>query len=142
MTPNRHFNKIDIRLSDETDSIFILAMTREGAINRWGDLEGKEENKRPAMGRIDASVFQQLIGWFDEATLQLAGRYAFEPAQGTRYSLLIELTGPTGETGFEFVYYEEGVGPPEELVEWLVQVQDATDPWFQERSPKKRQAKK
>ncbi|GAB4427056.1 MAG: hypothetical protein OHK0039_45250 [Bacteroidia bacterium] len=130
-------DRIYFKLSVESKDIFSLMLARNGALNRLGS-EDEEGSTAFFMGRTDEPLFDQLLASLSDDMLELTGRYEYPDLRGERCVLTITLEGQDLETGFEFTYGSEAVGPPEEIVDWVDRAITLTDPWYEAQLVRRR----
>ncbi len=120
-----------IKLEAEDESVLSLMLSASGSLNRMGDGSGDPEVARFFMGSSPEPLFQQLIAGMDEKVFELAGRYELPYEGGERLRLTLHFKGEKLDTGFEFSYGSESMGPPEELLEIVEQAVALTDGWYE-----------
>ena len=126
---------LEIQFQVANASQLHLIIRRNGSISRRGD--GEQPDGPIAMGRIEGEVFTSLVDSLPEEVWSEPGRYELSRQGGDPFLLSVGLTGEGLDTGLAFQYDSEGVGPPEELIEFVEAALDATEEWYQDQLPQK-----
>jgi hypothetical protein len=88
------------------------------------------------MGTTQKPLFKKLIQSIDKKVFELTGRYELPYEQGEHIHLTIHCKGDDLDTGFEFSYGSESMGPPEEILAIVEKAVELTDAWYEEQLEK------
>ncbi|MEL6848012.1 MAG: hypothetical protein AAFP92_05820 [Bacteroidota bacterium] len=136
------WERIHINWEIKGKPVLMLTFHASGALNRMGDGSGDKAVSRLCMGHGDPAWFTILLQELGEDALDLVGRYEFPDPQGDKAVLSIVLSKEEEETGFEFTYGTESVGPPEEMVNWVELAVNLSHDWWEEQLFKGKQRRK
>lgn len=129
---------VSLRVNEE--QVLAIRFSKSGALNRMGDGSDDPKSRIILMKRVKEPIFDHLIAALSDEILSLVGRYAFPDPQGDLTQLLITLEGKEEqETGFEFTYGADSVGPPEEIIDFVEYALELSDPYWEEYRASKRQ---
>lgn len=122
---------------DESLLLYMM-LSRNGSLNRRGEGSEDPSTLYMAMGHTDDPIFTDLLAQLPDDWLEHTGRYTMPDRQGKTMLLTISIQNDQVETGFQFTYGSDSVGPPEDMIEFLELALDLTDPWYEEATQKQR----
>lgn len=125
--------QVYIKLEAEDETVLSLMLSATGSLNRMGDGSGDPEVGRFFMGTTQEPYFKQLIQSINQKVFELAGRYELPYEGGEHVHLTIHCKGDQLDTGFEFTFGSESMGPPEEILAIVEKAVELTDPWYEEQ---------
>lgn len=128
-----NIQQIYIKLEAEEETVLSLMLSASGAINRMGDGSGDPEVGRFFMGNTREPLFRQLIQSIDPKVFELAGRYELPYEAGEHIQLTIHCKGEKLDTGFDFSFGSESMGPPEEILAIVEKAVELTDEWYEQQ---------
>ena len=121
---------ISFDVNGEND--FSLMISREGSINRRGKTDKPGKNFF-IMGKGNPEMFLTILKGLQDEWLAWVGRYEYPDPKGDTCHLSISLSGEGVDTGLAFQYGSQSEGPPEEIVQWVEQALEITEPWLQDQ---------
>ena len=130
--------QIYIKLEAEEETVLSLMLSASGSLNRMGDGSGDSEFGRFFMGNTQKPLFKKLIQSINPKVFELAGRYELPYESGEHINLTIHCKGDDLDTGFEFSFGSESMGPPEEILAIVEKAVELTDGWYEEQLEKNR----
>ena len=143
MLAKSELEHVHFKLAVNDEQVLAIRFSKSGALNRMGDGSDDPKARIILMKRVKEPIFEQLIEGLSDELMDLVGRYSFPDPQGDLTKLLITLEGVNNaETGFEFVYGSESVGPPEEIIDFVERAIELSDPYWEEYLASKRQPSK
>jgi hypothetical protein len=117
----------------EGKNTLFLMLASEGLVNRLGT--GAVDNTENDMfiGKTDEPLFLQLRSRIDPRWLpQMGSSYALPERKGKECELTIGFKfGDSKETGVTFKYGSESQGPPGDLVKFVINAVEITNPWYE-----------
>ena len=115
----------------QSPALFIL-LARDGTVNRLGTGAVDNTERDLFIGRTTEPLFPALMNQFTDAMLQHVGGYEMRDRKGEDCRLSIALRFADGsEDGFGFLYGSESEGPPQEIVQIVIEAARLTDPWYE-----------
>lgn len=140
MLAKTEIENVHFSLTVNDEQVLAIRFAKSGALNRMGDGSDDPKARIILMKRVEEPIFDQLIAALSDELLALVGRYSYPDPQGDLSKLLITLEGSEDkETGFEFVYGADSVGPPEEIIDFVEYAVELSDPYWEEYLASKRQ---
>lgn len=134
--------RIYFKLEISERPVLSIMVSDSGAINRLGD--GTLEDDPPVffMGHTEEPIFQTIKREVDEDLLSMSGRYTLPDPLGDTCRMEIIIEAEAENTGFEFTYGSDSMGPPEEIVQLFEMAVELTHPWFEDQWNQKKQRRK
>jgi hypothetical protein len=130
---NADTEAIVIKLDRNGSQDFFLALTPDRTINR-SEASDEDENK-PIMliGKSDVDILGQAVALITPELSEWFGKDIEVPGdQGDRCELSINIYDTSGSTRqMVWRYYSGSERPPSFVVNFVNQVMDLTDPWFE-----------
>ncbi|MEO0898323.1 MAG: hypothetical protein AAFY71_18060 [Bacteroidota bacterium] len=136
MINKEEIDRIYLQWLIEEENLITMMFSRSGSINRRGD--GENLGGRPAMGRVEEPLFQQLLEALPLDWFQNTGRYTLPDPKGKMAKLTLAFEGEKLDTGFEFMYGTQSDGPPEDMVEYIEFAMELSEEWYQSQGKKKK----
>ena len=137
MSVKEKIMQIFIKWEVDGESILNLMVSKSGAINRMGSVDGQTKGKL-AMGTTDAPLFENMLEGILQEWLEHAGRYTMPNPKGKAAELSIAFSGDELDLGIAFTYGTQSDGPPEDIIEYVEYALEITDPWYEEQTQKKK----
>lgn len=115
--------------SGDVTTLFIL-VSKDGSIHRKGN--GSADKELPlAAGVSRQGHFEALMMTVDESIFHYAGVLKMPERLGVECRLTMVFQGPEGiDYSFRVVYGNQSEGPPNELVQILINAVKITEPWY------------
>lgn len=111
--------------------VLVVLLSREGSINRMGDLYYPPRGDPWHIGRVEEPLFDSLLEVVTDDMLLYAGRYEVPERLGMECECKIVFgTKEGGVTGFDILYGTESQGPPGELLTVIARAMELTDNWW------------
>ena len=133
ITPN-HIRVILIELyAADQPSLFIL-LASDGTINRLGTGSVNNTERDFFIARTSLDIFESLRQKVGPDLLHWKGRYESPERRGTlcKLSVVLKLDDDT-ETGSEWVYGSDSMGPPPAVKNFVIAAVEATQGWYEEQ---------
>lgn len=118
-----------IDMSVDGESALHLTLSADGGVRRSGD-GSQRAPRRLEMGQIDPAVFRRVVALVTPELIERAGRYTDPNPKGLPCSLRLVMNTGSEETGIEFRYGSQSLGPPPPLAALVEEAVAATDDWY------------
>lgn len=111
-----------------------LTLSADGGVRRSGD--GSQGAPRALqLGQIDPAVFRLVVAHVTPELIARAGRYSDPNPKGKPCSLRLTMSTGSAQTGIEFRYGSQSLGPPRPLAALVEEAVAATDDWYDSLQP-------
>lgn len=123
------FESVSLKLEVDGKTELMIFLSKSGTINRLGgEEEGAKRSKRMQMARTEEPLFEAWLEGLTPSMLEMTGRYTLpDHDKGQKCYLELALSGDGLDTGFSFEYGNEGMGPPEEILQLVNRLVAVTD---------------
>ena len=133
MAVKNQLDKLLISLDVGEKNALLIILTKDGTICRRGNGSGYSSNMPLLKGSSYDGHFEALLMTVSEETLLYAGVFNQDPKLGKDCQLMIIFNGKEEqEINFKCTYGENSQGPPQELVQIIINAVKLTDPWYKE----------
>ena len=134
-----------IKLDVADKQVLLIVLGEDGHIKRQGDASADCKDNDLYIGITKDDLFSKLKSFItDDMQPFLGNRYNAKNKEGRVRSLQIIFEGNNQETGMQFIYGELSEGPPEFIIELVIQACELTHDWYmqQKKIASKGKAKK
>lgn len=119
-----------IKLDVADKQVLYIVLGEDGTVKRQGDASADCKDNDLYIGITKDDLFSRLRPFITEEMQPFIGnRYNARNKEGRVRSLQIIFKGPNIEAGTQFIYGELSQGPPELMIEFVIQACELTHDW-------------
>ncbi len=122
---------VTISLTAGERQLLFISASRDGALHRKGTARLRDPDMDLAVGHTDDPVFADIVAALPDDFTDNLGTFALPEQEGTPMLLRILLSTADGDREMAISYGSDSLGPPEDIVRFVLQARAFTDPWYQ-----------